>query len=157
MSAALAGYREFVVPHPQTVRCPIRSSLGVFGRKWALLVLRDVALKTHTRFSDILRGNPGLTPRVLVFRLRELEAEGLIRRRTKDDRREVHYVLTPAGRDTIPILTALIYFGSKRRAYEVFRDRRPRTMAEMFPSSQRELLQGMSDWAARTPAVARRK
>jgi DNA-binding HxlR family transcriptional regulator len=145
-------YHEFVLPHPQTLRCPIQSSMGVFGRKWALLVLRDVGLKANTRFSDILRGNPGMTPRVLVFRLKELEAEGLIHRVKKDDKREVYYELTPAGRDTIPILTALIYFGSKRRAQDVFRDGRPRTMAEMFPTSQRELLQGLADWAAKAPA-----
>ena len=157
MTDLLAGYHAYVTPHPQTVRCPIQASLGVFGRKWALLVLRDVALKKDTRFSDILRSNPGLTPRVLVFRLRELESEGLIRRVTKDDKREVHYVLTPAGRDAIPLLTALIYFGSKRRAHEVFRDRRPRSMTELFPSSQRELLQGMSEWAARAPPGARRR
>jgi DNA-binding HxlR family transcriptional regulator len=148
MTVAHHGYQDFVIPHPQTVRCPIQSSMGVFGRKWALLVLRDVALKQNTRFSDILRSNPGMTPRVLVFRLKELEAEGLIHRLTKKDKREVFYELTDAGRDTIPILTALIYFGSKHRATDVFRDGRPRTMAEMFPTSQRELLQGMADWAA---------
>lgn len=156
MSTAPARYREFVVPHPQTVRCPIQSSMGVFGRKWALLVLRDVALKVNTRFTDILRANPGMTPRVLAFRLKELEAERLIHRVTKRDKREVYYELTPSGRDTIPILTALIYYGSKRRAKEVFRDGRARSMMEMFPHSQRELLQGMADWAAKVPARNRR-
>jgi len=83
--------------------------------------------------------------------LKELEAEGLIFRFQKRDKREVYYRLTPTGLDAVPILTALIYFGSKRRAHEVFRDGRPRTMVEMFPGSQRELLQGMADWAAMAP------
>jgi DNA-binding HxlR family transcriptional regulator len=122
--------------------------MGIFGRKWALLVLRDIALKADARFTDIIRANPGMTPRILAFRLRELEAEGLIRRRASPGKREVRYTLTPAGRDTIPILTALIYFGTKHRAHEVFRDGRPRTMMEQFPRSQRQLLQGMAEWAA---------
>jgi DNA-binding HxlR family transcriptional regulator len=151
MTAPHARYHDFVRPHPQTARCPIQSSMGVFGRKWALLVLRDVGLKVNVRFSDILRSNPGMTPRVLAFRLKELEAEALIHRVIKNDKREVYYELTPAGRDTIPILTALIYFGSKRRAKDVFRDGRPRSMEEMFPRSQRELLQGMAEWAAQVP------
>jgi DNA-binding HxlR family transcriptional regulator len=157
MVARHARYHDFAVPHPQLVRCPIQASLGVLGRKWALLVLRDVALKANIRFSDILRGNPGMTPRVLVFRLKELEAEGLIQRVIREDTREVYYEPTPAGLDTIPILTALIYFGTKRRAQDVFRDGRSRTMSEMFPTSQRELLQGMADWAANTPRRRRRE
>src|ERR1700730_18523821 len=155
MNASHARYYEWVVPHPQTATCPIQSSMGVFGRKWAMLVLRDVGLKVNTRFSDILRSNPGMTPRVLVFRLKELEAEGLLYRLTKDDRREVYYELTPAGRDASPTRTALIYFGSKRRAREGLRACRPRTMAEMFPTSQRELLQGMAGWAAKAPSRPR--
>ena len=149
MSASHARYHDYAAPHPQIVRCPIQASMGVFGRKWALLVLRDVALKSNVRFSDILRANPGMTPRILVLRLKELEAEGLVTRVIKHDKREVYYELAPAGRDAIPILTALIYFGTKRRPHQVFRDGRSRTMAEMFPGSQRELLQGMADWAAK--------
>jgi len=146
-----AHEKEFVIRLPETIRCPIQSSLGVLGRKWALVVLRDIGLRPQARFSDIMRTNPGLTPRVLAFRLKELEAEGLIFRFQKRDKREVYYRLTPTGLDAVPILTALIYFGSKRRAHEVFRDGRPRTMVEMFPGSQRELLQGMADWAAMAP------
>jgi DNA-binding HxlR family transcriptional regulator len=130
--------------------------MGVFGRKWALLVFRDVALKVNTRFSDILRANPSITPRVLALRLRELERDGLVRRVKKQDKREVHYKLTPTGRDAIPILTALIYFAAKRRPREVFRDARSRTMMDMFPTSQRALLQGMVAWAARAPPLRSR-
>jgi DNA-binding HxlR family transcriptional regulator len=138
--------RPFVVP-TAAKECPISASMGVLGRKWALIVLRDVAFRKEPRFSDILRWNKGLTPRVLSWRVKELEEEGLLVRVASDDKREVRYELTPKGRDAIPILTSLIYFGSKHMADRVFTDGKPRSMATMFPSAQRELLQGMAEWA----------
>ena len=55
--------------------CPIRSSLGVLGRRWSLLILRDVAFFRKVRFSDMLRTNSGLSPRLLSIRLKELQRE----------------------------------------------------------------------------------
>jgi DNA-binding HxlR family transcriptional regulator len=140
--------RPFIVPNAAK-QCPISASMGVLGRKWALIVLRDVAFRTEPRFSDILRWNKGLTPRVLSWRVKELEEEGLVRRVPGEDKREVRYELTPKGRDAIPVLTALIYFGAKHMADQVFTDGKPRSMSAMFPRAQRELLQGMAEWARR--------
>ena len=79
-----------------SLQCPINSSLRVLGRKWALLVLRDIGFMASienggtagspkltpravpVNFSQILRGNPGLSPRLLCMRLKELQTEGLI-------------------------------------------------------------------------------
>jgi DNA-binding HxlR family transcriptional regulator len=141
--------RPYVLPTTAAKSCPIAASMGVFGRKWALVVLRDIAFRTEPRFSDILRWNKGLTPRVLSWRVQELEAEGLVVRVPGEDKREVRYELTPKGRDAIPILASLIFFGAKHLADEVFADGKPRSMTTMFPDGQRELLQGMADWAAR--------
>ncbi len=104
--------RQPLVPAVTTVACPIHASLGVLGRKWALLVLRDVAFFENARFSDFLRNSPGLTPRILSMRLRELRVEGFIRRVEKDGPdREITYDLTPKGWDAVPILTAFLGFG----------------------------------------------
>ncbi len=67
--------RGFAIPTVQPKACPIHASLGVLGRKWALLLLRDVAFHEHVRFSDMLRNSPGLTPRILTMRLKELQEE----------------------------------------------------------------------------------
>lgn len=144
-----ARAKTFVIPPKSTIGCPVQASLGVFGRKWALVVLRDVAFLKGARYSDILRRNKGLTPRVLVWRLKELEDEGIIMRLTGDDKREIFYELTPKGLDAMPMLTALIYYGTKHHSKDVFADGRSRSMSEMFPDSQRELLQGLAGWAAR--------
>ncbi|HUR67821.1 MAG TPA: helix-turn-helix domain-containing protein [Candidatus Thermoplasmatota archaeon] len=135
--------------------CPIGASLQALGRKWAILVLRDIAFDRNPRFSDILRKNPGLTPRVLSFRLKELEEEGFIRRRRTDDAREVAYDLLPKGHDAIPVLAALACFGAKHHADQVFADGERRGLGEMFPRGRGTLLQELATWApARAAASA---
>ena len=101
--------RDFAVPIVPVESCPIQASLGVLGRKWALLVLRDIAFYEKVRFTDILRKNAGLTPRILTFRLKELATEGVIQRMLGNSgKRDVFYELTAKGADAIPILAAYL-------------------------------------------------
>lgn len=128
--------------------CPIRSSLGVLGRHWSLLVLRDVSFFRKVRFSDMLRNNPGLSARLLSVRLRELQKEGLIQRVVNpDDYREVWYDITQKGQEAVPILTAFIQYGAKHRAKEVFADKRPREFERLFPRDREYLLGQLYDYA----------
>ncbi len=112
--------RGFAIPTVQPKACPIHASLGVLGRKWALLLLRDVAFHEHVRFSDI---------------------------------GAITYELASKGRDVIPILTALTNFGIKHHANVVFEDGEPRSLAEMFPRSQSELLRDLKEYADRSPTA----
>ena len=59
--------------------CPIKVTIGVLGKKWTILILRDIALLRVNRFNQIRRSLPGLTSRVLILRLHELEECGLIK------------------------------------------------------------------------------
>ncbi len=75
------GYeREDCIIRPQVkiVNCPIKTSLGVLGKKWTMLIIRDIGFLKIKRFNRILESIPGLTPRVLSMRLKELEKEGII-------------------------------------------------------------------------------
>jgi DNA-binding HxlR family transcriptional regulator len=115
--------------------CPIRISLGVLGKKWTLLILRDIAFLKIERFNQILRSLPGLTPRVLTLRLKELQESGIIepviiQRRPK----LVRWTLTRMGKDTVPILMSFISFGATWYPRTVFEDGKPRTVEELFPS-----------------------
>jgi DNA-binding HxlR family transcriptional regulator len=131
--------------------CPIRSSLGVLGRRWSLLILRDVSFFRKVRFSDMLRTNTGLSPRLLSVRLKELQKEGLIERAVSpDDHREVWYNITAKGRDVVPILSAFIQYGAKHRAKEVFTDRRPREFGTLFPEAGEFMLGPMYEYARST-------
>jgi len=65
---------------------PIKPDLGILGRKWAMLILADIGLRQVDRFSNLLRSNPRLNPRILSRRLRELEETGMIKRIQKKNR-----------------------------------------------------------------------
>ena len=88
---------------------PIRESVKWLGRKWTLLILRDMAFLKLTRFGQILRNNPGLTPRVLARRLRQMQEEGLVERVVTDEK--VTYRLTSRGEDAVFILLAFLRYG----------------------------------------------
>jgi DNA-binding HxlR family transcriptional regulator len=118
----------------QFTSCPIATSLGVLGRKWTMLILRDMAMRKAERFSDLTRSIHGITPRSLSMRLKELEHSGMIER--VDDRKSPRFVrwnLTEKGWDTLPILMSYVAFGSKWFAPAVFEDAKPREMNDIYP------------------------
>lgn len=130
-----------ILPEYHFAACPIRASLGVLGRKWTLLILRDMAFLKIAKFSQLLKNNQGLTPRALSLRLRDLQREGLIERIVNSkENRDIKYKLTQRGRDSIPILTAFIQYGMKHHAERVFEDGKPRTLNQVFPQEQETLL-----------------
>jgi DNA-binding HxlR family transcriptional regulator len=128
--------REKEPIQPPTVKfknCPIEVAMTVLGKKWTVLILRDIALFKINRFNKLRRSTPGLTPRVLVMRLHELEKSGLIKAVTiKEKPRLVEWVLTEKGQDTVPILMSIIAFGSKWYPDKVFYDNKPRTISEIY-------------------------
>ncbi|MGI0129414.1 MAG: winged helix-turn-helix transcriptional regulator [Thermoplasmata archaeon] len=91
---------------------PIQASLGVLGRKWALLVLMNIALSQAQRYNELLRTNPGMSKRILAMRLNELERNGFIAR-SEERRGYTRWQLTQKGADVLPVLLTLIHFGSK--------------------------------------------
>lgn len=111
--------------------CPVEASLGVLGRKWALLILRNIALYRANRFNAMIRATPGLTKRILSMRLRELEGEAFIVRVERSDR-YARWALTEKGIDVLPVLLTLVQLGSKWYPDRVFRDGTPRALTEIF-------------------------
>src|SRR5271156_1421298 len=100
--------------------CPIRASMGIFGRKWTLVILRDVAFWPDQTFGQLLTRSRGLTPRVLTNRLRELRAGELIDKiADAHDGRKIHYRLTEKGKDVVPVLMALSAFGLRHLVPDV--------------------------------------
>jgi DNA-binding HxlR family transcriptional regulator len=86
-------------------QCPVGMDLAALGKKWTFHILRNIGILHINRFNQILRSLPGLTPRVLIMRLDELEKCGLIRSVViRKKPRFVRWLLTEKGNDTIPIL-----------------------------------------------------
>jgi len=120
-------------PDVRFQQCPIKASMGVLGRKWTTLLLRDIGFRKIDRFNHLLDSVPGLTPRVLSMRLKELERDGIIKKVEETSSPGItRWALTEKGEDTLPILTRLMAFGAKWYAREVFEDKVPRSLNEIF-------------------------
>jgi DNA-binding HxlR family transcriptional regulator len=135
-----------LLPQVRFARCPIKTSLGVLGKKWTILIIRDIGFLKINRFNRILESIAGLTPRVLSMRLKELKKEGFIEC-TEEKRLPmmVLWSLTRKGKDTMPILMQLTAFGSKWYSDVVFEDKMPRTLKEIFPQPEaREIIRGIT-------------
>ena len=93
-------------------QCGIARALDVIGERWALLVVRELILGPK-RFTDLRAGLPNVGPDVLSQRLRELDAAGLIRRRTLPPPASARvYELTERGAELEPVVLALGRWGS---------------------------------------------
>jgi DNA-binding HxlR family transcriptional regulator len=90
--------------------CPIAAAMEVVGERWALLVVREIALGA-THFGDIVRGTGAPRDRVAA-RLKTLEGAGVLTRVPYQDSPPRHeYQLTDSGRALIPVLDALLTWG----------------------------------------------
>ena len=84
--------------------CPVAKAAEVLGERWTLLIVRDVMEGAH-RFNDLYAGLPGISRTLLSGRLRQLERDGLLERRSSNGHPE--YWLTPLGLDLQPAVFAL--------------------------------------------------
>ena len=92
--------------------CPIGRALDLLGERWALLVVRELLFGAQ-RFSDLRRALPGASTNMLTDRLRELEAHGVVCRRTLPPPAACSvYELTDRGRELEGLLDALGDWGS---------------------------------------------
>lgn len=85
--------------------CPrFQYAVELIGRRWVGAILR-VLLGQPRRFNEIMAAIPGLSDRLLTERLRELEAEGVVRRTVHDERPvRVTYELSECGESLEPII-----------------------------------------------------
>ncbi|NJO39061.1 MAG: helix-turn-helix transcriptional regulator [Rhizobiales bacterium] len=90
--------------------CPVAKAAELFCERWTPLILRDLATGA-TRFSEIHRGVPLISPTLLSRRLKQLEAEGIVERRRAGKAWTYH--LTPAGREFVPLVEALGVWGQR--------------------------------------------
>jgi DNA-binding HxlR family transcriptional regulator len=78
-----------------------------------MVLLRELVAGS-TRFNDLRRGVPKMSPTLLSQRLKELEAAGVIERRAlKAEKGVFEYRMTEAGKDLRPIVEAMGFWGQK--------------------------------------------
>ncbi|MBS0658985.1 MAG: helix-turn-helix transcriptional regulator [Verrucomicrobia bacterium] len=92
--------------------CPVELALDVLGGKWKTVLLAHLK-ERPLRFSELRARAPSLSDKVLVQRLDDLVALGLVVRRKVGGRGAPSvYSLSPRGRSLAPVLQALFDWGS---------------------------------------------
>jgi DNA-binding HxlR family transcriptional regulator len=90
--------------------CPIAAALELVGERWALLVVREIALGA-THFSDIVAGTGAPRDRIAA-RLKALESASVVERAPYQSApTRYEYRLTRSGEELIPVLDALLAWG----------------------------------------------
>ena len=60
--------------------CAVAKALDVVGDRWVLLIVRELLSTGPSRYTDLLKGLPGIATNLLADRLREMEKAGLVKR-----------------------------------------------------------------------------
>lgn len=92
--------------------CPVATTVQLIGNKWKLLIIRNL-LSSPQRFSELKKGIPGISQKVLTDNLRAMENDGLIDREVfAEVPPKVIYSLSEIGKSLLPIIDAMFDFGN---------------------------------------------
>lgn len=92
--------------------CEKELTLSVIGGKWKMLILWHLGKEGTKRFGELKALMPGITQRMLVNQLRELEEDLIVEREVYPVvPPKVEYSLTEQGRSLMPILDAMYNWG----------------------------------------------
>ena len=92
-------------------RSGLAAALDVLGERWTLLLVREL-LRAPLRYGELLEALPGIGTNLLVNRLRDLEAAGVLRRvLAPSPQSAVVYELTERGHALRPAVDALEAWG----------------------------------------------
>ena len=95
--------------HDET--CSVAACAEIIGAKWTALLVHDLS-EGPRRFTELEHSCRGISPRTLSERLRWLEHEGLLVRRSyAESPPRVEYELTPKGAGLLPIIDEMRRFG----------------------------------------------
>ena len=106
-------------------RCYFQLATMIIGGKWKPKVLFHLAQNEIVRFGALRRGVYGISEKMLIQSLKELEKDGLVRRKVyRQVPPKVEYSLTDMGRSFIPILNAMYDWGKSYASYLVAKESR---------------------------------
>ncbi len=93
--------------------CPVAHALGLVGERWALLVVLEL-MRGPKRYTDLAENLRGIGTNILASRLRDLEAGGVVAKRTlPPPAASKVYELTDYGRELRPVIRELALWGAR--------------------------------------------
>lgn len=100
----IGSYRQF---------CPVAMAAEILCTRWTVVLLRELVAGS-TRFNELRRGVPRMSPALLSQRLKELEAAGIVARTASASEPGIfEYQLTASGRELEPIVEAFGIWGQR--------------------------------------------
>lgn len=114
--------------------CPINNTFNIIGKKFTVLILRNMINGKQSRFNQLLNSIEDSNPKTLSARLREMEKTGLIKRKVFSNEKPVRieYYLTEKGSALQPILDIMAAYSMKYCSKDVFRDAKPREFEKVY-------------------------
>jgi DNA-binding HxlR family transcriptional regulator len=92
--------------------CPVAMAAEIVCTRWTALLVREL-LCGSSRFNDLRRGLPRMSPTLLSKRLKDLEEAGIIVSKKDEHSGASEYHVTEAGEDLRPIIMALGFWGQR--------------------------------------------
>jgi DNA-binding HxlR family transcriptional regulator len=100
---APSGYGQF---------CPVAMAAEVLCTRWTVILLREL-IAGSTRFNELRRGVPRMSPALLSTRLKELEQAGIVSRSPGPEPGVYEYRLTSAGEDLRDVVMSIGNWGQR--------------------------------------------
>ena len=101
----IGSYRQF---------CPVAMAAEILCTRWTIVLVRELTAGS-TRFNELRRGVPRMSPALLSQRLKDLEAAGIVSRAASaSDPSVFEYHLTASGQELGPIVHAFGVWGQRR-------------------------------------------
>lgn len=111
MGTGLKGYSDCSIEVKKA--CPIERTLHMIGGKWKGVIF-DILSERPVRYNALKRLIPDITQRMLTLQLRELEADGIVKRKVDDTvPPKVEYSLTDRGENLINIMESIRTWGNE--------------------------------------------
>ncbi|MGL4867925.1 MAG: winged helix-turn-helix transcriptional regulator [Cetobacterium sp.] len=88
--------------------CPFEVLIDIVSGKWKMLILWQLNVYGHKRFSDLKKIASGVSTKVITAQLRDLENRGLITRVVYPEvPPKVEYYITDSGKSLLPLLLCM--------------------------------------------------
>ena len=114
------------------LECPINHTFKLVGKKFTMLIIRNMIHRGHTRFNQFLEIED-INAKILSARLKEMEKDGLIERKVYAETPiRVEYNITEKGKALEPILDQMSAFSMKYCAKDIFKDGKARKPEQVY-------------------------
>lgn len=104
-------------PTPIAAAVGVENVLRILEGRWKLVILFHLFGGKILRFSELERAIPGISQKMLIQQLRQMEVDGMVTRTVHHQvPPKVEYGLTPWGQELCPALDALLKWAEERPA-----------------------------------------